>query len=86
MFLALVDDDHHELIPGSHQHSAPYEHDVLLPQEAKDSGVPYEKLWDGQSVLPGVTVPRLQAGECCARRYYHRGHHSQKERLTLAGG
>src|SRR6266566_3727070 len=42
MFLALVDDECHELIPGSHQRwRTPFEHDVLLPKAMKDQGVPY---------------------------------------------
>lgn len=89
MFLALVDDDHHELIPQSHvRFRTPLEHDVLLPQIAKDDGVPHQPLWDGESVLPGTTKIRLRAGECFVRdsRTIHRGHPSGAERLTLAGG
>ena len=89
MFLALVDDDHHELIPESHvRFRTPLEHDVLLPQVAKDAGVPHEPLWDRESLLPGTTKIRLRAGECFVRdgRAIHRGHASRAERLTLAGG
>lgn len=90
IFLALVDDDCHELIPETHvRWRTPYEHDVLLPQDAKDEGVPYAPHWDKQSVLPGATALRLRAGECFIRSgiTIHRGHaQASGERLTLAGG
>ena len=90
IFLALVDDDCHELIPETHvRWRTPYEHDVLLPQDAKDQGVPYAPHWDKQGVLPGATALRLRAGECFIRSgiTIHRGHaQASGERLTLAGG
>jgi hypothetical protein len=90
VFLALVDDDCHELIPETHTRwRTPYEHDVLLPQDAKDEGVPYAPHWDKQAVLPGATALRLRAGECFIRSgiTIHRGHaQASGERLTLAGG
>ena len=89
-FLALVDDECHELIPESHtRFRTEFEHDVLLPQAAKDHGVPYAPHWDGESILPKVTAVRLRAGELMIRdgKNVHRGHSQRTgERLTLAGG
>ena len=61
MFLALVDDECHELIPGSHSRwRTPYEHDVLLPQAMKDAGVPHTPSWNGKDPLPGQVAIRLK--------------------------
>jgi hypothetical protein len=67
--------------------STPLEHDVLLPRDAKDAGVPHTPSWDGESVLPRTTSIRLRAGECFIRSgiTIHRGHAQRGERLTLAG-
>lgn len=80
----------HELIPDTHvRFRTDFEHDVLLPQAAKDDGIPFVPSWDGSSILPNVTAIRLRAGELMIRdgKNIHRGH-AQKtgERLTLAGG
>ena len=85
-FLALVDDECHELIPDTHvRFRTDFEHDVLLPQAAKDDGIPFVPSWDGSSILPNVTAIRLRAGELMIRdgKNIHRGH-AQKtgERLT----
>jgi hypothetical protein len=89
-FLALADDECHELIPETHvRFRTDFEHDVLLPQSAKDEGVPYTPSWDGESILPNVTAVRLRAGELMIRdgKNVHRGHSQRTgERLTLAGG
>ena len=54
-----------ELIPGSHTRwRTDFEHDVLLPKDAKDEGTPYTPSWDGESILPETTALRLKAGEC----------------------
>ena len=54
-----------ELIPGSHTRwRTDFEHDVLLPKDAKDEGTPYTTSWDGESILPETTALRLKAGEC----------------------
>ena len=42
IFLALVDDECHEIVAGSHRRwRTPFEHDVLLPKDMKDAGVPH---------------------------------------------
>ena len=77
MFLALVDDECHELIPGSHHRwRTPLEHDVLLPQGMKDKGVPYTPSWNGTDPLPGQEAIRLKAGEALIRNgaTIHTGH------------
>ena len=90
MFLALVDDECHELIPGSHDRwRTPFEHDVLLPQSMKDQGVPYTPSWNGTDPLPGQVAIRLKAGEALIRNgaTIHTGHTvPERERNTLSIG
>ena len=90
MFLALVDDECHELIPGSHHRwRTPLEHDVLLPQGMKDKGVPYTPSWNGTDPLPGQVAIRLKAGEALIRNgaTIHTGHTvPDRERNTLSVG
>ena len=90
MFLALVDDECHELIPGSHQRwRTPFEHDVLLPKAMKDQGVPYTPSWNGTDPLPNQVAIRLKAGEALIRSgaTIHRGHTvPDRERNTLSIG
>jgi hypothetical protein len=90
MFLALVDDECHELIPGSHQRwRTPFEHDVLLPQAMKDQGVPYTPSWNGTDPLPNQVAIRLKAGEALIRSgaTIHTGHTvPDRERNTLSIG
>ena len=90
MFLALVDDECHELIPGSHHRwRTPLEHDVLLPQGMKDKGVPYTPSWNGTDPLPGQEAIRLKAGEALIRNgaTIHTGHTvPDRERNTLSVG
>jgi hypothetical protein len=90
MFLALVDDECHELIPGSHQRwRTPFEHDVLLPQAMKDQGVPYTPSWNGEDPLPNQVAIRLKAGEALIRSgaTIHTGHTvPDRERNTLSIG
>ena len=90
IFLALVDDECHELIPGSHDRwRTPFEHDVLLPQKMKDQGVPYTPSWNGEDPLPGQVAIRLRAGEALIRNgaTIHTGHTvPDRERNTLSIG
>ena len=90
MFLALVDDECHELIPGSHNRwRTPFEHDVLLPQNMKDEGVPHTPSWNGNDPLPGQVAIRLKAGEALVRigTNIHTGHAvPDRERNTLVIG
>ena len=90
MFLALVDDECHELIPGSHHRwRTPFEHDVLLPKSMKDQGVPYTQSWNGSDPLPGQAAIRLKAGEALIRNgaTIHTGHMvPERERNTLSIG
>ena len=90
MFLALVDDECHELIPGSHQRwRTPFEHDVLLPKAMKDQGVPYTPSWNGTDPLPNQVAIRLKAGEALIRNgaTLHTGHTvPDRERNTLSIG
>jgi hypothetical protein len=90
MFLALVDDECHELIPGSHRRwRTPLEHDVLLPQAMKDQGVPYTPSWNGVDPLPNQVAIRLKAGEALIRNgaTLHTGHTvPDRERNTLSIG
>jgi hypothetical protein len=90
MFLALVDDECHELIPGSHRRwRTPFEHDVLLPQTMKDQGVPYTPSWNGEDPLPNQVAIRLKAGEALIRSgaTIHTGHTvPERERNTLSIG
>ena len=90
MFLALVDDECHELIPGSHKRwRTPFEHDVLLPKAMKDQGVPYTPSWNGTDPLPNQVAIRLKAGEALIRSgaTIHRGHTvPDRERNTLSIG
>ncbi|MDA1191630.1 MAG: hypothetical protein O3A46_08110 [Candidatus Poribacteria bacterium] len=90
MFLALADDECHEVIPGSHNRwRTPIEHDVLLPKNMKDAGVPHTPSWDGKSPLPGQTAIRLKPGEALIRvgSNIHTGHTvPQRERNTIAIG
>ena len=90
MFLALVDDECHELIPGSHNRwRTPFEHDVLLPQAMKDQGVPYTPSWNGVDPLPNQVAIRLKAGEALIRNgaTIHTGHTvPDRERNTLSIG
>ncbi len=90
MFLALADDECHELVPGSHHRwRTPLEHDVLLPQSMKDQGVPYTPSWNGSDPLPGQVAIRLKAGEALIRNgtTIHTGHTvPERERNTLSIG
>ena len=90
MFLALVDDECHELIPGSHDRwRTPLEHDVLLPKAMKDQGVPYTPSWNGTDPLPDQVAIRLRAGEALIRNgtTIHTGHTvPERERNTLSIG
>ena len=90
MFLALTDDECHELIPGTHDRwRTPLEHDVLLPQKMKDQGVPHTPSWNGKDPLPGQVAIRLRAGEALIRNgvTIHTGHTvPERERNTLAIG
>jgi hypothetical protein len=90
MFLALTDDECHELIPGSHNRwRTPYEHDVLLPQKMKDLGVPHTPSWNGKDPLPNQVAVRLKAGEALIRigSNIHNGHTvPERERNTLSIG
>ena len=90
MFLALADDECHELVPSSHHRwRTPFEHDVLLPQSMKDQGVPYTPSWNGTDPLPGQVAIRLKAGEALIRNgaTIHTGHTvPERERNTLAIG
>ena len=90
MFLALADDECHELVPGSHNRwRTPFEHDVLLPQSMKDQGVPYTPSWNGEDPLPGQVAIRLKAGEALIRNgaTIHTGHTvPDRERNTLSIG
>ena len=87
MFLALVDDECHELVPGSHDRwRTPFEHDVLLPQAMKDQGVPHTPSWNGVDPLPNQVAIRLRAGEALIRNgaTIHTGHTvPDRERNTL---
>jgi len=90
MFLALVDDECHELIPGSHKRwRTPFEHDVLLPKAMKEQGVPYTRSWNGTDPLPNQVAIRLKAGEALIRNgaTIHTGHTvPDRERNTLSIG
>ncbi len=90
IFLALVDDECHELIPGTHDRwRTPFEHDVLLPKKMKDQGVPYVPIWNGEDPLPGQVAIRLKVGEALIRNgiAIHTGHTvPERERNTLAIG
>ncbi len=90
MFLALVDDECHELVPGSHDRwRTPFEHDVLLPQAMKDQGVAHTPGWNGVDPLPNQVAIRLKAGEAVIRSgaTIHTGHTvSDRERNTLSIG
>jgi ectoine hydroxylase-related dioxygenase (phytanoyl-CoA dioxygenase family) len=90
MFLALADDECHELVPGSHDRwRTPFEHDVLLPQAMKDQGIPYTPSWDGVAPLPNQVAIRLKAGEALIRNgtTIHTGHTvPDRERNTLSIG
>ncbi len=90
MFLALVDDECHELIPTSHNRwRTPYEHDVLLPKKMKEQGVPHTPSWNGTDPLPGQVAVRLRAGEALIRlgSNIHTGHTvPERERNTLSIG
>jgi hypothetical protein len=90
MFLALVDDECHELIPSSHDRwRTPFEHDVLLPQAMKDQGVPHTPNWNGEDPLPDQVAIRLKPGEALIRNgtTIHTGHTvPDRERNTLSIG
>lgn len=90
MFLALTDDECHELVPGSHHRwRTPFEHDVLLPKSMKDAGIPYTPSWNGSDPLPGQVAIRLKAGEALIRNgaTIHTGHTvPERERNTLSIG
>lgn len=90
MFLALVDDECHELIPGSHKRwRTPFEHDVLLPKAMKEQGVPHTPSWNGVDPLPNQVAIRLKAGEALIRNgnTIHTGHTvPDRERNTLSIG
>ena len=69
IFLALTDDECHEVVRTSHDRfRTPLEHDVILPQAMKDAGVPYTPSWDKLSPLPGSVSCRLKAGEALIRK------------------
>ncbi len=90
MFLALTDDECHEVIPGSHHRwRTPFEHDVLLPQKMKDAGVPHTPSWNREDPLPNQVAIRLKAGEALIRNgnNIHTGHTvPDRERNTLSIG
>lgn len=90
LFLALVDEECHELIPGSHNRwRTPLEHDVLLPKKMKEAGVPHTPSWNGEDPLPGQTAIRLRAGEALIRNggTIHTGRNfPDRERNTLSIG
>ncbi len=90
MFLALTDDECHELIPGSHDRwRTAHEHDVLLPQKMKDAGVPHTPSWNGEDTPLGVVAIRLKPGEALIRNgtTIHNGHTvPDRERNTLSIG
>lgn len=90
LFLALSDDECHELIPGSHNRwRTPYEHDVLLPKKMKEDGVPHTPSWNGTDPLPDQVAVRLKAGEALIRvgSNIHTGHTvPDRERNTLSIG
>jgi len=90
MFLALTDDECHEVVRTSHDRfRTPLEHDVILPQAMKDAGVPYTPSWDKGSPLPGSVSCRLKAGQALIRNgsNIHTGHTVPgRERCTLACG
>jgi hypothetical protein len=90
IFLALVDDECHEVIPGSHNRwRTAFEHDVLLPKKMKDAGVPHTPSWDGEGPLPEQTAVRLKAGQALLRvgSNIHTGHTvPERERNSLAIG
>jgi hypothetical protein len=90
LFLALVDDECHELVPGSHNRwRTTLEHDVLLPQKMKDAGIPHTPSWKKGEPLPGQTAIRLRAGEALIRNgaTIHTGHSVPgRERNTLSVG
>lgn len=90
MFLALVDDECHELIPGTHTRwRTAYEHDVLLPQGMKDQGVPFTPSWNKTDPLPGSVAIRLKPGQALIRNgtTIHTGHTVPgRERNTLSIG
>ena len=90
MFLALVDDECHELVPASHNRwRTPFEHDVLLPKKMKEAGIPYTPSWNGEDPLPGQTAIRLRTGEALIRNgaTIHTGHTvAGRERNTLSIG
>ena len=82
MFLALTDDECHEVVDTSHDRwRTPFEHDVLLPQSMKDAGVPYMPSWDKKSRLPGQVAisafaePASKLNRKCAAVLTH-GHAS----------
>ena len=65
IFLALTEDECHEVVDTSHERfRTALEHDVLLPQAMKDKGVPFVPSWDGASRLPGqvsaLAPPNIQ--------------------------
>ena len=90
MFLALVDDECHELIPETHDRwRTPFEHDVLLPQAMKDQGVAHTPSWNRKDPLPGQVAIRLKAGQALIRNgtTIHTGHTvPDRERNTLSIG
>ena len=90
MFLALTDDECHEVIPGSHNRwRTPFEHDVLLPQKMKDAGVPHTPSWNRKDPLPGQVAIRLKPGQALIRNgtNIHTGHTvPERERNTLSIG
>ncbi len=90
VFLALVDEECHELIPGTHNRwRTPFEHDVLLPKRMKELGVPHTPGWNGEDHLPGQLSIRLKAGEALVRigTNIHTGHtYADRERNTLSIG
>jgi hypothetical protein len=90
IFLALTDDECHEVIPGTHNRwRTPYEHDVLLPKAMKEQGVPHTPSWNGKDPLPGQVAIRLKPGEALVRigSNIHTGRTvPERERNTLSIG
>jgi len=90
LFLALADDECHELVPGSHNRwRTALEHDVVLPNSMKKQGVPRTSSWDGVSPLPGQVAVRLKPGQALIRfdSVLHIGHTvPERERYTLSIG
>ena len=84
MFLALVDEECHELIPGSHNRwRTPFEHDVLLPKKMKDQGVPHTPSWNGEDPLPGQVPLAVVPGADHGFKVAARGDLSETDAMAL---